>query len=85
MPQRSSPTLNPGVFELVAPYPPAGDQPAAINALVQGIGEGTTSQVLMGVTGSGKTECFMLPILDRLAEVPRPPARVRIEVDPLRV
>ena len=30
-------TLTPGVFELVAPYQPAGDQPAAIDALVRGI------------------------------------------------
>ena len=48
-------TLQRGVFDLAAPYEPAGDQPAAINALVQGIGEGRPSQVLMGVTGSGKT------------------------------
>ena len=47
--------LRPGVFELVAPYEPAGDQPAAIDALVRGIEEGRASQVLMGVTGSGKT------------------------------
>ena len=47
--------LQPGVFELVAPYEPAGDQPAAIDALVGGIAEGRGSQVLMGVTGSGKT------------------------------
>ena len=43
------------IFELVAPYAPAGDQPAAIHALVRGIEEGKDSQVLMGVTGSGKT------------------------------
>jgi excinuclease ABC subunit B len=48
-------TLTPDVFELVAPYQPAGDQPAAIDALVRGIEEGRKSQVLMGVTGSGKT------------------------------
>jgi len=47
--------LQPGVFELVAPYQPAGDQPAAIDALVRGAQEGRGSQVLMGVTGSGKT------------------------------
>ena len=47
--------LQPGVFELVAPYQPAGDQPAAIDALVRGVAEGRGSQVLMGVTGSGKT------------------------------
>jgi excinuclease ABC subunit B len=48
-------SLTPGVFELVAPYAPAGDQPAAIDALVRGVEEGRASQVLMGVTGSGKT------------------------------
>ena len=48
-------SLQSGVFELVAPYEPAGDQPAAIDALVRGISEGRSSQVLMGVTGSGKT------------------------------
>ncbi|MBM4023626.1 MAG: excinuclease ABC subunit B, partial [Planctomycetes bacterium] len=47
--------LQPGVFELVAPYEPAGDQPGAIDALVRGVAEGRPSQVLMGVTGSGKT------------------------------
>ncbi len=47
--------LQPGVFELVAPYEPAGDQPAAIDELVRGVVEGRPSQVLMGVTGSGKT------------------------------
>jgi excinuclease ABC subunit B len=43
------------IFELVAPYAPAGDQPAAIDALVRGIEEDKAAQVLMGVTGSGKT------------------------------
>jgi excinuclease ABC subunit B len=47
--------LNPDIFELVAPYAPAGDQPAAIDALVRGVEEQRASQVLMGVTGSGKT------------------------------
>ncbi|NBW95680.1 MAG: excinuclease ABC subunit UvrB [Planctomycetia bacterium] len=48
-------TGNPAIFELVSPYAPAGDQPAAIDALVRGVEEGRPSQVLMGVTGSGKT------------------------------
>ena len=39
-------------FELVSKYAPAGDQPAAIEALVGGIRDGRRSQVLMGVTGS---------------------------------
>ena len=44
-----------GVFELVSPYAPAGDQPTAIESLVRGVTEERASQVLMGVTGSGKT------------------------------
>ena len=42
-------------FVLKAPYQPSGDQPEAIEALAQGVQEGLTSQVLLGVTGSGKT------------------------------
>src|SRR5690554_344171 len=42
-------------FELYRPYPPAGDQPAAIDALVEGINDGLMYQTLLGVTGSGKT------------------------------
>jgi excinuclease ABC subunit B len=42
-------------FDLVAPYQPAGDQPKAIAALMAGLREGKKHQVLMGVTGSGKT------------------------------
>ncbi len=42
-------------FELVSKYSPAGDQPEAINGLVEGIKDGLKSQVLLGVTGSGKT------------------------------
>ena len=42
-------------FELTSPFQPAGDQPKAIDALVQGLREGRRAQVLMGVTGSGKT------------------------------
>ncbi len=42
-------------FELVSEFQPAGDQPKAIEALVRGIREQKTSQVLLGVTGSGKT------------------------------
>ena len=50
----SSPPL-PGKFELVSPFKPAGDQPEAIEDLVGGLGEGLQHQVLLGVTGSGKT------------------------------
>jgi excinuclease ABC subunit B len=43
------------VFQLVSPFQPAGDQPQAIEALVGGLRAGRKHQVLMGVTGSGKT------------------------------
>ncbi|MEG0922211.1 MAG: excinuclease ABC subunit UvrB [Comamonas sp.] len=42
-------------FELYQPYPPAGDQPAAIDGLMEGIEDGESFQTLLGVTGSGKT------------------------------
>ncbi|MET3624097.1 excinuclease ABC subunit UvrB [Burkholderia ambifaria] len=42
-------------FQLYQPYPPAGDQPTAIETLVEGIGDGLAFQTLLGVTGSGKT------------------------------
>ncbi|WP_231971285.1 excinuclease ABC subunit UvrB [Polynucleobacter necessarius] len=42
-------------YQLYQPFPPAGDQPQAIDALVEGIEDGLTFQTLLGVTGSGKT------------------------------
>ena len=42
-------------FKLVSPYQPTGDQPEAIDGLVAGIENGIDEQVLLGVTGSGKT------------------------------
>ena len=42
-------------FELYQPYPPAGDQPEAIDKLVEGLRDGEVFQTLLGVTGSGKT------------------------------
>jgi excinuclease ABC subunit B len=42
-------------FQLKTPFQPMGDQPAAIDALARGIDDGRKSQVLLGVTGSGKT------------------------------
>ena len=42
-------------FQLFQPYPPAGDQPAAIQGLVDGVNDGESFQTLLGVTGSGKT------------------------------
>ncbi|MEN9764309.1 MAG: hypothetical protein RL397_264 [Pseudomonadota bacterium] len=49
----SAQSLSP--FQLASPFPPAGDQPAAISALVQGVEDGLSFQTLLGVTGSGKT------------------------------
>ncbi|WP_427003390.1 excinuclease ABC subunit UvrB [Methanobrevibacter intestini] len=42
-------------FKLNSPYQPLGDQPRAINSLVDGINKGVKEQTLLGVTGSGKT------------------------------
>ncbi len=42
-------------FEINSPYKPTGDQPQAIRKLTQGVKEGLPGQVLLGVTGSGKT------------------------------
>lgn len=42
-------------FDLVSPYSPTGDQPQAINKIVEGINDGLKFQTLLGVTGSGKT------------------------------
>ena len=42
-------------FQVVADYRPAGDQPAAIAGLVEGLAAGLSHQTLLGVTGSGKT------------------------------
>src|SRR6476646_7792007 len=42
-------------FKLVAPFEPTGDQPKAIEGLIDGIGKGLNHQVLLGATGTGKT------------------------------
>lgn len=42
-------------FKLVAPYQPTGDQPQAIEKLVEGVNDGLVYQTVLGVTGSGKT------------------------------
>ena len=57
MPLPGAPQIVPEVrpFRLVPPFPPAGAQPAAIDALVQGLERGEAAQVLLGITGSGKT------------------------------
>ena len=43
------------VFHLAVPFAPAGDQPGAIRELSEGLANGLARQVLLGVTGSGKT------------------------------
>ncbi|WP_193164725.1 excinuclease ABC subunit UvrB [Microbulbifer hainanensis] len=52
-------------IQVVCKYSPAGDQPAAIEALVEGVGDGLSHQTLLGVTGSGKT-FTMANIVERL-------------------
>ena len=42
-------------FKLQSTYQPKGDQPQAIEALVRGLNDGLKDQVLLGITGSGKT------------------------------
>ncbi len=55
-------------FQLVSGYTPSGDQPKAIKELAEGVRKGVKSQVLLGVTGSGKT----FTIANVVAEVQRP-------------
>ena len=55
-------------FKLHSEFAPSGDQPAAIKQLVEGLNRGDKAQVLLGVTGSGKT----FTIANVLAEVNRP-------------
>ena len=55
-------------FELATPYQPKGDQPQAISELVEGLNRGDRHQVLLGVTGSGKT----FTIANVVAKVGRP-------------
>ena len=43
------------MFELISDFEPTGDQPEAIRQLTDGIKQGLPAQVLLGVTGSGKT------------------------------
>jgi excinuclease ABC subunit B len=52
-------------FKLVSDYIPSGDQPEAIKSLVKGIKEDKKYQVLLGVTGSGKTFTIANVILNR--------------------
>lgn len=55
------------IFDLRSPFEPAGDQPEAIEALHRGLREGRNQQVLMGVTGSGKT-FTMANVIQKLAK-----------------
>ncbi|MBI3325721.1 MAG: DEAD/DEAH box helicase family protein, partial [Nitrospinae bacterium] len=55
-------------FQLTSTYQPQGDQPTAIKQLVQGIKKGHKHQVLLGVTGSGKT----FTMANVIAQVNRP-------------
>ena len=57
-------------FQLTSPYKPMGDQPEAIRQLTQGLRDGEEAQVLLGVTGSGKT----FTIANVIAEIGRPPS-----------
>ena len=55
-------------FELVSEYKPTGDQPQSIDRLVDGLNRGMREQVLLGVTGSGKT----FTMANIIAKVNRP-------------
>ena len=55
-------------FELESKFAPAGDQPAAIASLIKGIQQGDQHQVLLGITGSGKT----FTVANVIADVQRP-------------
>ena len=52
-------------FKVVSPFEPSGDQPEAINTLAEGLENGIEEQVLLGVTGSGKTYT-MAKVIERL-------------------
>ena len=52
-------------FQLVSSFSPCGDQPQAIDKLVEGVRDGLTTQVLLGVTGSGKT-FTMASVIEKL-------------------
>ena len=54
-----------GTFKVVSPYSPQGDQPEAIRTLAEGVENGERMQVLLGVTGSGKTYT-MAKVIERV-------------------
>ncbi len=55
IPEKRPPAVGGKPFELVSDFRPSGDQPQAIDGLCRGLAEGARDQVLLGVTGSGKT------------------------------
>ena len=67
-PKDDLPTKTPGAFRIASPFAPAGDQPKAIRELVEGIGHGESAQVLLGITGSGKT----FTVANVIAEINKP-------------
>ena len=68
MPAKRPPVPATRPFELASHYQPAGDQPQAIAELIEGVERGERDQVLLGVTGSGKT----FTIANVIADVQRP-------------
>ncbi len=65
LPEKRPPIVGSKPFRLVSPFQPAGDQPEAIEALIEGIAAEERDQVLLGVTGSGKT-FTMAHVIERL-------------------
>ena len=63
-----TPAFTDQTFTVVSPFVPSGDQPEAIKALVDGLVQGDKNQVLLGVTGSGKT----FTMANVIKEVQRP-------------
>ena len=64
----SKSTTPEGLFRLQSEFQPAGDQPEAIDALSRGLRDGLSRQILLGVTGSGKT----FTIANVIADLQRP-------------
>ena len=56
------------MFKLHSEYKPTGDQPEAIEKLVEGIKRGDKGQTLLGVTGSGKTEVY-LQLIEKILNI----------------
>ena len=57
------------LFQLISPFEPSGDQPQAIKELSKGLQDGLKDQVLLGVTGSGKTYT-MAKIIEQTSRLP---------------